>query len=185
MIIGNALTGVARSIDRLNEFIGNTVSWLTLAVVLITCAVAVLRYGFGLGWVWLQESYVWLHGTIFTVCAAYTLLHDGHVRVDIFYRTASDRYRAWVNLLGAVFLLLPMVGVIWWVAWPYVTLSWSRLEQSSEAGGLHGLFLFKTAILVFCILLGLQGLSLLIRSVHVLRRKPDPDVSEHIQRRRI
>tara|TARA_R110002072_G_scaffold1162_2_gene9626 strand:- start:7502 stop:8059 length:558 start_codon:yes stop_codon:yes gene_type:complete len=185
MIIGNALAGVVRTIDRLNERIGNAVSWVSLAVVLTTFAVATLRYGFGLGWVWLQEVYVWMHGTVFTVCAAYTLLHDGHVRVDIFYRTASDRFRAWVNLLGAVFLLTPMIGVIWWAAWPYVVLSWSRLEQSSEAGGLHGLFLFKTAMLVFCVLLGLQGLSLVIRSSRILFRHSGTDDPEKIQRRRI
>lgn len=172
---GNPFAAVVRAIDRLNEIIGNAMSWVTLAVVLTTFAVAVLRYGFDLGWVWMQESYVWMHGIVFTVCAAYTLLHDGHVRVDIFYRTSSERFRAWVNLLGSLFLLMPMLAVIWWSSYPYVLLSWRRLEESPEAGGLHGLFLFKTAILVFCGLLALQGLALMLRSAFILRQRPDPD----------
>ena len=172
---GTSIAAVVRAIDRLNERVGNAVSWVTLALVLTTFAVAVLRYGFELGWVWLQELYVWMHGTVFTVCAAYTLLHDGHVRVDIFYRTGSDRFRAWVNLLGTAFLLMPMLGVIWWTSYPYVKLSWQRLEDSPEAGGMHGLFVFKSMILVFCVLLALQGLALMIRSAYALCQRPDPD----------
>lgn len=164
-----------RAIDRLNEWVGRTISWLALALVLTTFSVAVLRYGFGVGWIWLQESYVWMHGTIIMVAAAYTLLHDGHVRVDIFYRTASARFRAWVNLIGMVGLLLPMLGVVWWATWPYVLLSWHRLEESREAGGMHGLFLFKTTMLIFCILLALQAIAGVIRSIFILRNKPDPD----------
>ncbi len=72
-------------IDGLNETIGRMVSWLTLAMVLITFSVVVLRYVFSVGWVWMQESYVWLHGVVFMVGAGYTLLHNGHVRVFIFF----------------------------------------------------------------------------------------------------
>lgn len=100
------------AIDRLNEAIGKAVSWLTLAMVLVTFAAVVLRYGFSLGWIWLQESYIWMHGIVFMLGAGYTLLHDGHVRVDLFYRDARPRYKAWVNLAGSVVLLLPMVVVV-------------------------------------------------------------------------
>lgn len=144
-------------------------------MVLTTFAVAVLRYGFGLGWIWLQEIYVWMHGVIFMVAAGYTLLHDGHVRVDIFYRTASIRAKAWINLIGFVCFLMPTIAAIWWASWPYVLLSWQRFEVSREAGGMHGLYLLKTALLVFCVLLTLQGIALAIRSVFILMNRPDPD----------
>ena len=84
---------------------------------------------FSLGWVWMQESYVWLHGIIFMVGAGYTLLHNAHVRVDIFYRPASDRYRAFVDLLGAVFLLAPMIAIVFLGSWDYVIKSWVGLES--------------------------------------------------------
>ena len=70
---------------------GRITSWLVLLMVLTTFAVATFRYGFSLGWVWLQELYVWMHGAIIMVGVGYTLLHDGHVRIDIFYRAASER----------------------------------------------------------------------------------------------
>ena len=169
------LKSAVRAIDALNEAAGRAVAWLVLLMVFTTFAVAVLRYGFSIGWVWLQESYVWMHGIIFMVAAGYTLLHDGHVRIDILYRAVSARTRAWINLLGVIFLLLPTLSVVWWAAYPYVLLSWERLETSREAGGLPGLFLWKTSMLVFVILLGLQGIALAIRSLMVLRGDADWD----------
>lgn len=170
---GSMLAAMVRFIDRLNETIGRATSWLVLSMVLITCLVAVLRYGFDLGWIWLQEVYVWMHGTIIMVAAGYTLLHDGHVRVDIIYRSASPRYKAWVDLFGVLCLLFPMLGIVWWTAWPYVLTSWHRHEESRDAGGLQGLYLLKTMMLVFCILLALQGLALAIRSLMVLLDRTD------------
>jgi TRAP-type mannitol/chloroaromatic compound transport system permease small subunit len=136
------LATFVRFVDRLNDVIGRGVAWLTLAMVLITFVVVILRYIYAIGWVWMQESYVWLHGIVFMMAAGYTLLHNGHVRVDIIYRSAS-------------FL----------VSFDYVAGSWLRLEESREAGGLPGLFLLKSVIPAFCVLLGLQGLALAGRSL--------------------
>ena len=101
-----------RFVDRMNESIGRGVAWLTLAMVLITFVVVILRYVFSIGWVWLQESYVWAHGIVFMLGAGYTLLHNGHVRVDVFYRPAGLRYKAIVDVLGTFLLLLPMVILV-------------------------------------------------------------------------
>jgi TRAP-type mannitol/chloroaromatic compound transport system permease small subunit len=169
----NALAAAVRLIDRLNEVIGRTMAWLTLAMVLIGFVVVMLRYVFSIGFVWMQESYVWLHGITFMIGAGYTLFHDGHVRVDIFYRTASIRKKALVDLFGALVLLLPMLALVWIQAWPYVLDSWARLEESREAGGLPGLFLLKSVILVFCVTMGLQGLSLAGRSILILSGRGD------------
>lgn len=155
-------------IDGLNETIGRMVSWLTLAMVLITFSVVVLRYVFSVGWVWMQESYVWLHGVVFMVGAGYTLLHNGHVRVDIFYRSGSGRYRAVIDLIGSIFLLSPMIVIVLLGSWDYVIKSWVGLEESREAGGLPGLFLLKTVLWVFCVLVALQAVSLMGRSWLVL-----------------
>ncbi len=160
---------LVRRIDRLNEAIGRAVAWLSLAMVLIAGFVVVARYGFAWGRVWLQESYVWLHGVLFMLAAGYTLRHDAHVRVDIFYRPAGARFKAWVDLLGSLLLLAPVVGFAAVVSFPYVRQSWLGLEASREAGGLPGLFLLKTVLLVFCGLILLQGLALAGRSVLVLR----------------
>lgn len=167
------LASLVRFVDQLNDRIGRAVSWLTLAMVLVTFFVVVARYGFSWGRIWIQESYVWMHGALFMLAAGYTLLHDGHVRVDVLYRPWSRRYKAWIDLLGTLFLLLPVTGVVLWVAIPYVETSWARLETSREAGGLKGLFLFKTIIPVFCVLVALQGLSLAGRSLLVLLGHPE------------
>jgi TRAP-type mannitol/chloroaromatic compound transport system permease small subunit len=158
------LAAFVRFVDRLNDALGRAVAWLTLAMVLIAFAVVILRYIYAVGWVWMQESYVWLHGIVFMLGAGYTLLHNGHVRVDIIYRTAGLRYKAVIDLLGSLLLLVPMVVVVFKVSEPYVAASWQKLEESRQAGGLPGLFLLKTVILAFCVLLGLQGLALAGRS---------------------
>ena len=164
-----ALASFVRTIDRFNDAIGRAVSWLTLAMVLITFGVVVLRYVFSLGWVWMQESYVWLHGIVFMLGAGYTLLHNGHVRVDIFYRPKSDEYRAWVDLLGALLLLLPVILMTFFGSWEYVIKSWTGFEESREAGGLPGLFVLKTVLWGFCFCIGTQGLSLAARSFLILK----------------
>ena len=179
-----ALAAFVRFVDRLNDVIGRGVSWLTLAMVLVTFAVVVLRYGFSLGWVGLQESYVWLYALVFMLGAGYTLLHNGHVRVDIFYRPASIRFQAIVDLCGSIFLLLPMMITVAWVSFPYIAASWHQLEGSREAGGLEGLFLLKSVLLVFCLLVGLQGLAMASRSVLILTGHqefmPPPEEPEHL-----
>lgn len=167
------IAATVRSIDWLNERIGWVVSWLVLLLVLNTFSVAVLRYGFSRGWVWLQESYVWMHAVVFLAAAGYTFLHDGHVRIDVVYGSVSLRAKAWINLLGTVFLLAPMLAAITLASFSYVQLSWERLEGSQEAGGLPGLFLLKSFILVFVASVGLQGVALLLRSVLVLAGHPE------------
>lgn len=154
---------------------------MTLLMVLITFAVVILRYVYAIGWVWLQESYVWLHGMVFMFGAGYTLLHNDHVRVDIFYRPNDARYKAWVNLLGSLLLIMPLIIVVFSVSVDYVATSWASLEESREAGGLPGLFLLKSVLLAFCVLMGLQGLSLAGRSFLVLMGHPEFQVEEETE----
>lgn len=169
----SGLVAFVNLIDRMNERIGRGVAWLTLLMVLITFVVVILRYVYAIGWVWLQESYVWLHGVVFMIGAGYTLLHNGHVRVDIFYRPNGLRYKAIIDLFGSLLLLLPVIGVAWVVSFDYVMTSWAAREASREAGGLPGLFLLKSVILAFCLLVGLQGLSLMARSFLILMGHPE------------
>ncbi len=168
---------LANRIDALNEAIGRLVSWFTLGMVMITFAVVVLRYAFNLGWIAMQESVTYLHALVFMLGAAYTLKHDGHVRVDIFYGKLGVRGRAWVDLAGTLLLLLPVSGFILWVSWEYVTASWSLLEGSREQGGLPGVFLLKSAIPALSILLILQGMTQAIRSLLVITGHPAATVS--------
>lgn len=156
----DTLAPVARVIDRINEALGRAVSWTALALVAIQFLAVVLRYVFGAGWIWVEESIVYLHATLFMAGSAYTLLHEGHVRVDVFYRDASTRDRAWVDLLGTVFLLWPVCGLIVVKAWPYVSLSWAILEKSQETSGIPAIFLLKSLILVFAVMMIVQGISM-------------------------
>jgi len=153
------LKALARLCDRGNEAIGRYVSWLTLAMVIVTFFIVVMRYVFSLNWIGLQESVAYMHAMVFMLGAAYTLKHDGHVRVDIFYVKASKRTRAWVDLLGSLILLIPMMGFIFLVSWGYVTESWKLLEESPETGGLPFVYILKSNILALGALMILQGLA--------------------------
>ena len=97
--LGARLQAAAGFLDAFSDRFGKTVSWLALTMVLIQTIVVVQRYVFGVSWIWLQESIMYMYGLMFLLAAGYTLLHDGHVRVDIFYREASERAKAWVNLI--------------------------------------------------------------------------------------
>lgn len=176
----NLLIGAIHRIETLNTWIGRILAACVVAVVVIAFTVVVLRYGFSTGRIWIQELALWLHAVVFMLGAGYALRQDGHVRVDVFYRPASERFKAWVNLLGCLCLLWPFLFAVWTYAFPYVAVSWTRLESSQASGGLPGLFLLKTAILGFCVVLALQSLALITRSALVLtgRRKTVFDRSE-------
>ncbi|MCC2113534.1 MAG: TRAP transporter small permease subunit [Hyphomicrobiales bacterium] len=162
------MRGFARFVDKLNEVTGRGLAWLTLAIVVIQFAVVVGRYVFGVGSIWIQESITYMHAFLFMLAAAYTLKHDGHVRVDIFYREAAPRTKAWVNLLGALGLMVPVCVLIVWVSWTYVAQSWAVLEGSKETSGIQGVYLLKSAIIVFAVQIGLQGLSMAVHSLLAL-----------------
>ncbi len=163
------MQAVAQWIDRINAWIGRVVAWLTLGMVLVTFLIVVLRYAFATGSIALQESVTWMHAAVFMLGAAYALGREGHVRVDIFYRGFSPRSRAWVNLLGTLFFLWPMFGFVLWSAWGYVAASWAVHEASPEAGGLPGVFLLKTVILVMAVQMLSQGLVTVANAIGVLR----------------
>jgi TRAP-type mannitol/chloroaromatic compound transport system permease small subunit len=167
------LRSLANRIDGLNEWLGGLVSWLTLVMVVVTFTIVVLRYVFELNWIWLQESVVYMHALVFMVGAAYTFRTDGHVRVDIFYQGFSERGRAWVNIFGGVFLLLPMVIFLFLVSGGYVLDSWLLVEGSREAGGLPLVFIMKSYIPLMAVLLFLQGLSSILHAVLVLEGGQD------------
>jgi TRAP-type mannitol/chloroaromatic compound transport system permease small subunit len=162
-------TTLADRIDRLNSAIGRAASWCALFIVVIGFAVVLMRYVLGLGSLWLQESVVYAHAALFLLAAAWTLQEGGHVRVDVFYASASPRGRAWVDLLGALLLLMPCALAIIWFALPYVDRSWRILERSRETSGLPLVFVLKTLIPVFAVLLALQGVAQAVRALAVLR----------------
>jgi len=164
---------------HINEWIGRATAWLTLALVLVTFGVVVARYGFDLGSIAVQEVTTYLHALIFMLGAAYTLRHDAHVRVDIFYRRLSPRGRGWVDLLGTLLLLFPVCLFILWSSWDDVLESWRIHEGSQEAGGLPWFYLLKSAVLVMPVLLMLQGLVMAVDAVLAIRgQAPDRPV-EH------
>ncbi len=158
-------TRIASFIDRVNELVGHVVSWFVIFVILNVFTVVCLRYAFGIGHVWMQELYVWVHASAFMLASAYTLLRDGHVRIDVIYRDASEKYQTTVNLLGALFLGLPFIWVLFFKALPLFERSFVRGERSSEAGGLPALWLLKGTILVFAVLIGLQLVSIILKNM--------------------
>ncbi len=157
--------------DVLTEVIGRSISILAIFMMLLTCTVVVLRYVFETGSVMLQESVIYMHGTIFMLGAAYALRHDAHVRVDFLYARYSPRGRAIVNLVGHLFLLVPLCIFIIHISWDYVARSWRIMEGSREVGGLPAVFLLKTLIPASAALLLIQALN---ESLRLLLHWKDP-----------
>jgi TRAP-type mannitol/chloroaromatic compound transport system permease small subunit len=159
-----------RCLDGINEAVGRVVAWFTLAMVLVQFVVVLMRYvyaapGFlGVSSLWWQEAIVYLHGTLIMLGAGYTLLHNGHVRVDIFYAGASERVKDWTDLIGSIVFLLPVCWVIWWSASPNVSTAWAMREGSAEASGIPYRYLLKSTVMVGAVLLAIQGVSIALKS---------------------
>lgn len=158
-------------LDRASTATGRAAAWLTLAMVIVTFVVVVMRYVFDAGLIWIQESVVWMHAAVFMLGAAYTLRDEEHVRVDIFYRTMGDRHRAWVDLIGVIIFLLPLCLFLAWNSFEFVTQSWSIRETSRESGGLpYPLIpMLKSVLLLMPLTVMLQGLSLFLKSLKALK----------------
>ena len=164
------MTALADRIDRLTTAVGRAVAWLTLAIVLLQFTLVVARYLFGLGSIWLTETVIYAHATVFMLAAAWTLRAGGHVRVDVFYAEAGARTRAKIDLIGAALLLLPFATVLVWLSVPYAARSWAILERSQETSGLPLVFALKTLIPLFAVLMALQGIAQAIRALTALAR---------------
>lgn len=158
-------------IDLFSDLSGRLTAWLTLAMVIVTFIVVVMRYVFDAGFIWVQESVTWMHACVFMLGAAYTLRQEEHVRVDIFYRGMTDRRRALTDIVGVIVFLLPLCAFLFVKAWDFVAVSWAIREVSRESGGLPYpmIPLLKTVILVMPLAVSLQGLSLLLHSVRRLK----------------
>ena len=163
---------LAQTIDSVSRSVGNAVAFAAIAMALVTTTVVILRYGFGQGAIAAQESVLYLHGALFMLGAAPTLLTDKHVRVDVFYRNFTDRQKHWVNTIGHTVFTLPFCTLIVFGSWGYVSESWSIMESSPEPGGIPAVFLLKTLIPAMALLLALQAVSLIIQGLTELSEVP-------------
>jgi len=161
------IRAVVRAIDNFNEQLGRIVSWFALILVLMQFTVVLLRYVFGIGFIPMQESIVFMHAMLFLVAAGYTLLHDGHVRVDIFYGSASVINKARVNFAGVLIFLWPLCAIMTWKSLIFVGAS-IRVWEGSPEGTFMPFWLLKSMLLVFPFVLSLQGISLLVKSWFIM-----------------
>ena len=163
------LEKIEHTINHLNEWLGRTVAWFVLAMVMITFFNVVMRYGFNFGLIAIQESVIYFHSFVFMLAIAYTYKHNEHVRVDIFYAKYSDKQKAWTDLIGTLLLLLPFCIYLIFSSWEYAAKSWSLLEGSREAGGLPFLYILKTLIPLMPVLLLLQGIATACKCLKTIR----------------
>jgi len=160
---------IITTIESISRTTGHLVSWLTIVMVLVTFTVVTLRYVFNIGSIALQESIGYFHAFIFMIGAAYTLKNDAHVRIDIFYQQMTIIQKARVDLLGSVFLLIPMCVFIFVESFEYVMSSWSIHEVSAEAGGLPLVYILKTAILIMPVLVITQAIAIILQKYQILK----------------
>jgi len=158
-------------INALNERIGKTISWLSIALIFVFIFDVTLRYVFDFTLIWVTELETYLFVFLFLFAIGYALKHDRHVRVDVFYSKLSKRRKAWVNLIGTIFFLFPWIILVVMVGWKYAHFSYLINESSPQPGGLPALYILKSSIFIGFILLGLQGVSLLFQSITTIQKK--------------
>lgn len=164
---------LARPVDSLARMTGRLSLYLVMAMALIQFAIVMLRYVFGVSFIAMQESVTYLHGAVFLLAGGYALLTDDHVRVDIFYREARPRQKALVDLAGTYLLLFPFCLVALWAAGPYVANAWAVREGSMEQSGIRGVYLLKSLIPVYLVLLMLAGFVMATRAAETLKSRSD------------
>ena len=160
------LLAVVRGIDAVNDRVGRWAAWLALLLVAVVSYDVVMRYLFNITYVFIQELEWHIFAVMFLTTAGYAHLLDSHVRVDIFYVRFPPRIRAWVDFLGGILFLLPTVFLLVWTSVPFVLASLADLEGSPDPGGIPGRFLLKAVIPLAFLLLGVQGISEIIKNFY-------------------
>jgi len=158
-----ALGTLGRALDGLSDLIGRIVMWLAVALVLVQFAVVVLRYGFSTSLIQMQEGVIYIHAALFMLAIAYTMLHEGHVRVDILYAGMGARRRALIDLIGVLVAVIPFCLLMLWTCWPFVAASWRIREGAIAYGGIPFQYLLKSLIPAMAVLLLLQAVAHLCR----------------------
>lgn len=156
-------------IDKLNQFIGHVVAWLVILMVFGTLYNVVARYYFEQYSIPLGELVIIMNAVVFLLASPLLLYANQHVRVDVFYARFSTRGQAIVDFLGTLFFLMPFCGFIIYYSWQYVASSWKQFETSGQTGGLEGLYLVKSLIILVAVLLFLQGISMLVHKYQLIR----------------
>ena len=158
-------------INKTNTRIGKSFAWLLLIMVILTCIIVVLRYLFNIGFIWMQELVRFCYAMVFLACAAYTLAEDEHVRVDIIYSNLSNKSKSIINIIGSIIFVIPVCLVIIYYSFNYVVNSWAQLEGSLEERGLHAVYILKSFIWIFAIMLIFQSLSIIYTNLYNIRKK--------------
>lgn len=175
------LLGLARGIDRFNTVVGRAVSWLILLAVVVSAGNAIVRKIFNTSSnMWLELQW-YLYGAAFMGAAAYTLLENEHIRIDLVYGAWSRKVQHWIDLIGHVLFLMPFTILMVYYLYPYALRSYERGEGSASFGGLL-LWPAKTILLVGFVLLFFQGISEIIKKIAVMTgviEDPNPFVSHH------
>jgi TRAP-type mannitol/chloroaromatic compound transport system permease small subunit len=159
------MDGAIDWINRLTRFFGQIAGWASFVVVLLICVDVLMRYALGFTLIWVLEVEIYLFSIIFLFGSAYAFQKEKHVRVDILYQKMSTRWQAAIDIIGALFFLLPWCAIIIWVSYNYAYMSWLIGEKSAQPGGLPALYLLKFCLSLGFILLGLQGVSNLLLAV--------------------
>jgi TRAP-type mannitol/chloroaromatic compound transport system permease small subunit len=167
----NFLLKISNLIDTLNKYVGKIVSWATLLMVLVVFIDVVMRYAFKKSFVFTQELEWHIFAFVFLIGAGFTLLNDGHVRVDVIYQGLTPKGKAWVNFIGVLLFLLPGCFMIITTSFNFVYNSWSVLECSPDPGGIPYRFIVKSFIPIGFILIMLQGISIGIKSFAIILGK--------------
>jgi TRAP-type mannitol/chloroaromatic compound transport system permease small subunit len=162
------LRAIIGSIDAVNEVIGKGASWLVLFLMLITFYDVLMRYVFRAGTVALMEAETNLYVLNFILAAGWTMINDGHVRVDLLYANFGTKKKAWINLIGSLVFCIPFCILVIWASLPFVFDSWALKEGSPDPGGLPCVYLMKTAMPVAFVLLGLQAIAQATKSLFVI-----------------
>ncbi len=162
------LRRAADMLDHVCNGFGAVARWATLGLVAVVVVVVAQRYLFGVGITKLQETILYLHATTIMLGAAWTLGDDGHVRVDVFYGGLSERGKALVNLIGSYVLLAPACLILIIASGDYVDRSWRVQEVSQEPDGVPLVFLLKTLIPVFGVLMLAQASAIAARAALTL-----------------
>ena len=175
------MVDIIRWLESVNEYIGKVFSWSTSLMVWVICIDVIMRYAFDYSFIWIVELEIYFFALVFLFGAGYAFKHEKHVRVDIFYAKFSPKGKALANLIGGVLFLVPWCVIAIMVCWKYAMNSYNMGENSPQPGGLPALYVLKFIVVVGFVLLLLQGVASILKSIRVLTNKPLSETNSNLE----
>jgi TRAP-type mannitol/chloroaromatic compound transport system permease small subunit len=176
-----AMLALIRTVDRFTDLTGTIISWLSIPLVFAVSYEVIARYAFNAPTSWAFEITYMMYGTLFMLGAAYALHKGAHIRTDFFWEKFSVRKKGAIDAISYVLFFFPSLAMLFYLSFDEAAYAYVVGETSDQTPWRPLLWPYKAVIPLACLLLLVQGVSELLKSLYMVRTGVELEHKEKIE----